>query len=231
MVKAFVCVILAIGCAACDGSNSVLAPTGPSPTTAAAALADTPVTPAPPSLPVSRVPPISVPDGVSCPSDAPVVLVTSTGTRLEIDWSPIPRITGSHVAIEKFDGKVWAQTDTVYVAVANVEWYGTMGTRYRVRVRSARCGDVGVWSPYFEHTLDSSSSPQPPPPTGPKPPDTKPPDSKPKPPDPKPDPPRDSCHHSTGKCSDHDDDDKKDDDHDRDDKKKDDDRDRKNKRR
>jgi hypothetical protein len=95
-------------------------------------------------------PPIE-PAGISCPSDAPQLRVSSFGSRLDIEFS---EVTGAY----KYEVEIVATDDVKYVLKVDapahrVEWYGRPGL-YRVRVRTMNCGGLGLWSTEFLHSLD-----------------------------------------------------------------------------
>ncbi len=102
----------------------------------------------------SRLPAIVVRDGISCPSDAPQVLVGSKDTRLDIEWSPIPRVEGYQVSVEVFGvTNDWHVVRTIETTRVRAEWSGMEGGIYRVRVRSRVCGGFGLWSAYATQGL------------------------------------------------------------------------------
>jgi hypothetical protein len=97
----------------------------------------------------SRLPAIVVNDAISCPSDAPLVLLGSKDTRLDIEWSPIPRVQGYQVSIEEFNvSNEWTMVQLIETSAVRAEWNGKPGAIYRVRVRSRVCGAFGLWSQY-----------------------------------------------------------------------------------
>lgn len=102
----------------------------------------------------SHLPAIVVHDGISCPSDAPLVMVGSKDTRLDIEWSPIPRVEGYQVSIEAFGvTNDWQVVRTIETTRVRAEWSGMEGGIYRVRVRSRVCGGFGLWSAYATQGL------------------------------------------------------------------------------
>ncbi len=114
----------------------------------------------------SRIAPIPVPDGISCPTDAPIVVVGDTERRIDVDWSPIPRVQGYQVSIEASRmGGNWQVMTTIETAGVRAEWIGSESTLYRIRVRSRVCNSFGAWSDYVMKGLNSP----PPPPAAPTP--------------------------------------------------------------
>lgn len=109
----------------------------------------------------SRLPPIRVPDGVTCPSDAPTLFVTAQHGHLLIEWSQIPRVSGYEVEIERWDAlNKWVAHRTVRVGDSDESidvqpGYGF----YRVRVRSLRCGGFGNWSSFVTEPIDEPAKP------------------------------------------------------------------------
>ena len=154
--------VLAVGC----GGGSPIAPDAAStaslkPTVAAASASG--------SRPF--FPPIN-PAGISCPSDAPQVAVTSIGMRMDIDFSEVAGAYAYEIVILDYFG---ATTRLVVDAPAHHgEWYGgTLDNAYRVKVRTMNCGGVGNWSESVYHALQDDR-PTPPPPAPPPPPPTPP---------------------------------------------------------
>jgi hypothetical protein len=112
-------------------------------------------------------PPIN-PAGISCPSDAPQIAVSSFGMRMDFDFS---EVAGAHAYEFEILDYFGAITRLVVDAPANhAEWYGgTLDNAYRVKVRTINCGGVGNWSESVYHALQDNR-PEPPPPPPPPPP-------------------------------------------------------------
>jgi hypothetical protein len=151
--------VLMVGCA----GSSPLAPTAASPTRATSSSV-----PSGSAEVRSLLPPIN-PTGISCPSDAPQVMLGSLGTRLDIEFSEIIGASSYEIEIVNVAG------ETIRVEVGapahRAEWYGSPGM-YRVRVRTVNCGGFGNWSDEVIHSLQEGpalpapSSPTPPTPPG-----------------------------------------------------------------
>lgn len=102
----------------------------------------------------TRLPAIVVNDGISCPSDAPLILIGSKDARIDIEWSPIPKVDGYQVSIEAFTvANDWQVVQTLETTRMRAEWSGKEGGIYRVRVRSRVCGGFGGWSAYATQGL------------------------------------------------------------------------------
>jgi hypothetical protein len=114
----------------------------------------------------SLLPPIN-PTGISCPSDAPQVMVGSLGTRLDIEFSEVVGAASYEIEIMNAGGDM---TRVEVTAPAHrAEWYGSPGM-YRVRVRTVNCGGFGNWSEEVLHSLhEAPTPPAPPSPTPPPP--------------------------------------------------------------
>lgn len=110
------------------------------------------------SAPRTFLPPIN-PAGISCPSDAPQILVGSFGLRMDIEFSEVAGAYAYEIEIMANDG---ALTRLEVPATPNrTEWYGVPGL-YRVKVRTMNCGGLGNWSDPAYHTLDNNYVPPPP---------------------------------------------------------------------
>ncbi len=140
--KTIVFVALVVVCAACS-ENQVASPVSPTAVLDTAAIADVPAT--------------NVGDGISCPSDAPVVKVGGVGMRLDVEWTPIANVASYDVAIERYGvTNVWANVAGAQVTSTRLEWYGQPDSRYRVHVRSMRCGDGGLWSSWQYYSVEKT---------------------------------------------------------------------------
>jgi hypothetical protein len=148
--------VFLVGCA---GSSPL------SPDATARSLAATPA-----SAAESFFPPIG-PAGISCPSDAPQLRVSSIGSRMDIEFSEVKGALEYEIEIvDNFGVKVVMK---VAAPTSRAEWYGAIGL-YRVRVRTINCGGLGNWSAEVIHALDDDR-PAPPPPVVPPPPPVEPP--------------------------------------------------------
>jgi hypothetical protein len=143
------------------------------------------------SAPRTFLPPIN-PAGISCPSDAPQVVVGSLATRLDIEFSEVAGAYAYEIEIMNYFGAI---TRLEITAPAHrADWYGVPGM-YRVRVRTINCGGVGNWSAELYQTLDDGTLPPPkppvevPPPPPPTTPPAEPPTTPPTPTEPPADPP------------------------------------------
>ena len=145
--------------------------------------------------------------GNSCPHDAPSQIVAGTfGLRVDVEWSHITSIHAYEVSIDRWHYTNEWQSETVFVVehITRAEWYGTQGSRYRIRVRSRTCGDepYGQWSQYAFASINGEESPTRPVPPAPPPDDDLPPPhvpclhdcEPPPPPPPPPDPDVTFCH-------------------------------------
>lgn len=138
--------VLIVGCA----GSSPLAPTDASPTRATSSSV-----PSGSAEVRSMLPPIN-PAGISCPSDAPQILLGSLGRRLDIEFSEIVGASSYEIEIVNQGGDV---TRVEVPAPAHrAEWYGIPGT-YHVRVRTVNCGGFGNWSDEAIHSLQDGSMP------------------------------------------------------------------------
>ena len=117
------------------------------------------------SAPRPFLPPIN-PAGISCPSDAPQVVLGSLATRLDIDFSEVAGAYAYEIEIMNYFGAI---TRLEITAPAHrADWYGVPGM-YRVRVRTINCGGLGNWSAEMYQTLDDGTKPPSPPPVEPPP--------------------------------------------------------------
>lgn len=118
------------------------------------------------------LPPTVVPDGVSCPTDAPKFIRVSTHDgSLDVEWSQIPRISGYQVDVQRWESiEQWKSLPAIEVRENDeaVSLRPKDGT-YRVRVRSRVCGGFGNWS-VFDYGSIGSRPPTLPPSPAPKPP-------------------------------------------------------------
>ena len=149
---------LVVGCA----GSSPLAPdvtSASSPRSMAASSAGS-------SGPRTFLPPIN-PANISCPSDAPQILVTSLNLRMDIEFSEVTGANAYEIEIVNYYGEV---TLLVIPAPAHrAEWHGTPNF-YSVRVRTQNCGGTGKWSAYAYKSLpDGGIVPPSEPPSGPPP--------------------------------------------------------------
>jgi hypothetical protein len=147
-----------------SASTLVVGCAGTSPLAPDAALASSPrpiaATSAGSGAPRSFLPPIN-PAGISCPSDAPQIAVSSLGLRMDIEFSEVAGANTYEIEIFNYYGEV---TRLVVPAPAHrVEWYGTVNF-YSVRVRTQNCGGTGNWSAYaYQALLDGTVPPAEPP--------------------------------------------------------------------
>jgi hypothetical protein len=108
-------------------------------------------------------PPIE-PVGISCPSDAPQIHVSSFGRRLDIVFSEVAGARAYEIEITNINGeKARLEVDA---PASRAEWYGTPGT-YVSRVRTINCGGLGQWSSEIVHSIDDDTPRTPPPPPPP----------------------------------------------------------------
>jgi hypothetical protein len=110
------------------------------------------------SAPRTFLPPIS-PAGISCPSDAPQVIVGSLGLRMDIEFSEVTGAYAYEIEIMANDGALTRLE--VPATYQRTEWYGSIGL-YRIKVRTMNCGGLGNWSEAVYHTLDNTYVPPPP---------------------------------------------------------------------
>jgi hypothetical protein len=104
-------------------------------------------------------PPIN-PTGISCPSDAPQIRVSSIGARMDIEFA---EVTGAYAyEIEIVNRRGDRVRLEVPAPAFRAEWYGVPG-RYVIRVRTINCGGLGNWSAEFSHALDDHTPPEMPP--------------------------------------------------------------------
>ncbi len=151
-LKTTSCIALVLGCVACGENGRSLSPTGPSalpgsslPQASASGFS---------ARDESRLPAIVVADGISCPSDAPNVLVGGNRNRIDIEWSPIPSVSGYQIVVERLGvTNDWTPVQTFQTTAVRQEWYAPFDSKYRVHVRSQRCGDFGVWSSWQFYTV------------------------------------------------------------------------------
>ncbi|HLG54849.1 MAG TPA: hypothetical protein VI485_05935 [Vicinamibacterales bacterium] len=139
---------LLVGC----GSHSPLSPdavSGLSPGLAASTR------PAPGVTAQAYFPPIN-PPGISCPSDAPQIRVSSLGRRMDIEFSEITGAYTYEIAIDFYKGNVSELIEHLEVPAPahRTEWYGPWGGRYQVKVRTMNCGGFGQWSDVYSLHLD-----------------------------------------------------------------------------
>lgn len=108
-------------------------------------------------------------DGISCPSEAPIVRVSSYHGRLDVEWRPVADISEYGVAVEEFHEGGWRHVATETSPATYLAVYPKSSGLYRARVRSLRCNGVGEWSAWVEHRIDSGpgGAPSTPGPTGP----------------------------------------------------------------
>jgi hypothetical protein len=136
--------VLVVGCA----GTSPLSPDAASVSSGRSLASATPA-----SAAQAFFPPIE-PSGISCPSDAPQIRVSSFGARLDIEFSEVIGAYKYEVEIVTTDGEKGEKYGLEVQAPAHrVEWYGHPGL-YRVRVRTMNCGGFGSWSAEFLHSLD-----------------------------------------------------------------------------
>ena len=131
VVKLMLLFVIIVGSVACGEGGGALSPTSPSALSGASGSSLQGFAP----RDETRIPPIKVADGISCPSDAPIVMVGAFGTRVDIEWSPIPSVSGYEVVIERYLSDIWSQVGAAKVTGPRLEWYGQLGSRYGVRVR------------------------------------------------------------------------------------------------
>jgi hypothetical protein len=99
--------------------------------------------------PRTFLPPIN-PANISCPSDAPQIVVTSLNLRMDIEFSEVTGANAYEIEIVNYYGEV---TLLVIPAPAHrAEWHGTPNF-YSVRVRTQNCGGTGKWSAYAYKSL------------------------------------------------------------------------------
>lgn len=156
-IKVFIGIGIIVGTVAC-GENGALGPASPSALSSDSSAQSS--TPGWSARDESRVPPIRIPAGVTCPSDAPNIYASITSLRLDIEWSFIPMVTGYEIAIERLNvSNAWETAHVGSTGATRYEWRGTNDSRYRVRVRSLRCGGTGMWSAYFYVSVDGPKDP------------------------------------------------------------------------
>jgi len=115
--------------------------------------------------PRTFLPPIN-PTGISCPSDAPQILVSSLNLRMDIEFSEVAGAYAYEIEITNYYGE---QTRLEIPAPANrAEWHGPRGF-YSVRVRTLNCGGTGNWSAYAYKSLPDGAVPPSDTPAGPPP--------------------------------------------------------------
>jgi hypothetical protein len=108
-------------------------------------------------------PPIQ-PTGISCPSDAPQLRVSSFENRMDIEFSEVAGAYAYEIEIlNSFGVKVRLE---VPAPAHRAEWRGAVGL-YNVRVRTINCGGLGNWSVAVIHGIDDKPAPPPPPPPPP----------------------------------------------------------------
>jgi hypothetical protein len=143
--------IAAVGC----GSNSPTSPDSARLTSSAIASTATPV-----STEAAYFPPIS-PPGISCPSDAPQIRVSSLGYRMDVEFSEVAGASKYQIEIEKYNT---TDAETYHMEVPapahRYEWYGEIGM-YEVKVRTVNCGGFGNWSQAVYVSLDGGVVPAP----------------------------------------------------------------------
>jgi hypothetical protein len=155
--------MLVVGCA----GSSPLSPTAASPSRVTSLSASSGSADARPFFP-----PIN-PVGISCPSDAPQILVGSLGTRLDVEFSEVAGAYAYEIEIVNRYNELTRLE--VPAPAGRAEWYGPPGL-YRVRVRTMNCGGLGNWSAEVLHAIDDATvqgpaspiEPPPVPPKGPK---------------------------------------------------------------
>jgi hypothetical protein len=142
--------VLIVGCA----GSSPLSPTAAAPSRVTSVAASSGSSDARPFFP-----PIN-PAGISCPSDAPQLMLGSIAQRLDIEFSEVAGANAYEIEIMNYFGVL---TRLEIAAPAHrAEWYGAPGM-YRVRVRTINCGGLGNWSAELFQTLDDGVPPPPPP--------------------------------------------------------------------
>ncbi len=113
-------------------------------------------------------PPIN-PSGISCPSDAPQIAVSSFGLRMDIDFSEVAGANAYEIQILDYFGRITRLE--IPAPAHHAEWYGgTVDNAYRVKLRTINCGGLGNWSESVYHALQDDRQAPPPtqPPTEPK---------------------------------------------------------------
>ena len=106
--------------------------------------------------------PIAVPDGVSCPHDAPLVRVSTHEGSLDVEWSQIPRVQGYQVEIQRYEViNAYATWAVLEIAAHDEAASVRPGVgRYRARVRSRVCGEFGNWSASVQGAIDAPPAPK-----------------------------------------------------------------------
>jgi hypothetical protein len=147
--------VLVVGCAG-------MSPTAPDSASAPSLKSNAPVTA---GAATSRpfFPPIN-PAGLSCPSDAPQIAVSSFGMRMDIEFSEVTGARAYEIEIVDYFGAITRLE--VEAPAHRTEWYGgTLSNSYRVKVRTINCGGLGNWSDSVYHALQDDRPEPPPPPT------------------------------------------------------------------
>jgi hypothetical protein len=95
---------------------------------------------------------------ISCPTQQPKIFHAGVlENRLEFQWQPVANVHRYQLEVERFTpGNTWVPYAFIqYVDEVLAELYGSIGGRYRLRVRSiTACGTEGSWSEWHLLSID-----------------------------------------------------------------------------